>query len=88
MITGQVIVTNEYGRAVIPVNVTGKSVTIPRSVIVEAIDGEPFQGFSFQGGFYPRSWAIYLVENVYNVRDEKTGKTENLRPNLRKEIEG
>lgn len=88
MVTGQVIVTNEYGRVVIPVKVTGKSVTIPRSVIVEAMVGEPFPGFSFQGGYCPRSWAIYHIENVYNVRDEKTGTTENLRPNLRKEIEG
>jgi hypothetical protein len=88
MVTGQVIVTNECGRAVIPVKVTGKSVTIPRSVIVEAIAGEPFPGFSFQGGYYPRSWAIYHVENVYNARDEKTGETANLRPTLRKEIGG
>jgi hypothetical protein len=87
MVTGEVIVSTPQGNMVVPVKVISKGPSIKNTVVVQAIKGEPFAGFSLNAGYYPLSTATVFKENVYNVRDTISGETVHTRPNLRVEFQ-
>ncbi|MPN45297.1 hypothetical protein SDC9_192864 [bioreactor metagenome] len=71
MVTADVTVTNEYGTAVVHVEIINKSGIIPEAYHVRALRGEPFKRFSSMGGPYSSQDATVFKENLFNVREEK-----------------
>jgi len=83
MVTGEVIVNTPQGNIVVPVKVISKGPSIKNTVVVQALKGEPFVGFSLNAGYFPKRFATVFNENVYNVHDSISGETVHIRPNLR-----
>lgn len=87
MVTGEVIVSTPQGNIVVPVKVISKGPSIKNTVVIQAIKGEPFAGFSLNAGYYPKSSATVFKESVYNVHDSLSGETVHSHPKLRAEFQ-